>query len=165
MAGDQVAFVVAETRAQDLDAAELVFVDYEDIEPVIDLTRALDPETPEVWDEFESDLAFHFEKGDRTATGAVFESASRIAGVDLVNNRVVQAAIEPRAADGERFTLTLSGQSIFGQRADLGDNVFQVPRDRIRILAPDVGGGFGAKNFLYPESVLVLWAARRLGGR
>ena len=167
--GDQVAFVVAETRAQAIDAAELVFVDYEDIEPVIDLTRALDQETPKVWDDFESNLAFHFEKGDREATDAVFKSADRVVGVDLVNNRVVQAAIEPRVAigdyapDDEQFTLTLSGQSIFGQRADLASNVFQVPPDKIRIVVPDVGGGFGAKNFLYPESVLVLWAARRLG--
>ncbi len=166
--GDQVAFVIAETRAQAVDAAELVLVDYEDLEPGIDPARALDAETPKVWDEFESNLAFHFEKGDRAETEAVFESADRIVSIELVNNRVVQAAIEPRVAigdyapDDEQFTLTLSGQSIFGQRNDLASNVFQVPPEKIRITVPDVGGGFGAKNFLYPESVLVLWAARRL---
>ena len=166
--GDPVAFVVADTRKHALDAAELVLVDYEDLPPATDLAHALDNDAPKIWDQFDSNLSFHFEKGDRAATDAAFAAADRVVSVDLVNNRLVQAPIEPRVAIGEyeagddQLTLRLAGQGVFNQQRDLAGNVFKIPNEKLRIIVPDVGGGFGSKNFIYPEYALVLWAARRL---
>src|SRR5690606_22879976 len=133
------------------------------------LTQAADPGARRAWVQFASNLSFRFEKGDRAATDAAFAAAARVVGVDLVNNRLVQAPMEPRAAIGvhdgsdESYTLHLSGQAIFNQRNDIAGSVFGIPADKLRVVVPDVGGGFGSKNFVYPEYVLVLWAARRLG--
>jgi carbon-monoxide dehydrogenase large subunit len=167
--GDPVAFVVAETRAQAIAAAEMVEVDYDMLPAAIDLTRSADADAPKVWDQFDSNLCFSFEKGDRAATDAAFAATDRVVGVDLVNNRLVQAPIETRAAIGaydaadEAFTLHLAGQAVFNQRGDIAGSVFGIAPDKLRVIVPDVGGGFGSKNFVYPEYVLVLWAARRLG--
>ena len=167
--GDPVAFVVADTRKQALDAAELVLVDYEDLPTATDLAKALDDDAPKIWDEFDSNLSFHFEKGDRAATDDAFAAAERVVSVDLVNNRLVQAPIEPRVAIGdydagdEQFTLRLAGQGVFNQQRVLAGKVLQIPNEKLRVIVNDVGGGFGSKNFIYPEYALVLWAARRLG--
>src|SRR5690606_38761837 len=95
-----VAFVVADSRAQAIAAAELVDVDYDVLPAAVDLTQAARPDAPKVWDQFDSNLSFRFEKGDRAATDAAFAAAARVVGVDLVNNRLVQAPMEPRAAIG-----------------------------------------------------------------
>jgi carbon-monoxide dehydrogenase large subunit len=167
--GDPVAFVVADTREISRDAAELVAVDYRVLPAVVDAPAALADGAPRLWDEAPGNLAFRFEKGDKAAVDAAMATAAHVVEIELVNNRLVVAPIEPRAAIGrydaasDSLDLVLTGMGVHSLRNQLADAVFHVPRERIRVSAPDVGGGFGVKNFLYPEWVLLLWAARRLG--
>jgi carbon-monoxide dehydrogenase large subunit len=167
--GDPVAFVVAETRDIARDAAELVAVDYRVLPAVVDGPAALRDGAPRLWDEAPGNLVFRFERGDKAAVDAAMEAAAHVVEIELVNNRLVVAPIEPRAAIGrydaasESFDLVLTGMGVHSLRNQLAAAVFHMPRERIRVSAPDVGGGFGVKNFLYPEWVLLLWAARRLG--
>jgi carbon-monoxide dehydrogenase large subunit len=167
--GDPVAFIVADSRDLARDAAEQIAVEYQPLDAVTDGAAALEPGAPQLWDEAPGNLAYTFERGDREAVAAGFAAAAHVFEIELINNRLVVAPIEPRAAVGSydapsgSFDLLLTGQGVHSLRQQLADSVFRVPLDRIRVHAPDVGGGFGVKNFLYPESVLVLWAARRLG--
>jgi carbon-monoxide dehydrogenase large subunit len=167
--GDPVAFVVADTANQARDAAERVAVAYRPLPAVVDATAALDAEAPLLWLEAPGNLSYRFERGDKAAVDMAFAGAAHIVEIELVNNRLVVAPIEPRAAIGhydaaaDRLELLLTGQGVHSLRQQLADAVFHMPPDRIVVRAPDVGGGFGVKNFLYPEWVLVLWAARRLG--
>ena len=167
--GDPVAFVVADTVQQARDAAERVAVTYRLLPAVVDARAALAAEAPLLWDEAPGNLSYRFERGDRPGVDAAFATAAQIAEIELVNNRLVVAPIEPRAAIGtydaaaDRFDLLLTGQGVHSLHRQLAEAVFNMPSDRITVRAPDVGGGFGVKNFLYPEWVLVLWAARRLG--
>jgi len=166
--GDPVAFIVADTAQQARDAAERVVVTYRPLPAVVDATEALAAQAPQLWDEAPGNLSYRFERGDKPAVNAVFAAAAHIVEIELVNNRLVVAPIEPRAGIGtydaaaDRFDLLLTGQGVHSLRQQLADAVFRMPPDRITVRAPDVGGGFGVKNFLYPEWVLVLWAARRL---
>ena len=161
--GEPVAFVVAATRHTARDAAELVAAEYDSLPAVTDAHDALAPGAPLLWDT--GNLAYRFEKG--TATDAAFAAAAHVVALELVNNRIIVAPIEHRAAIAEyadeAFTLLLSGQGVHGIRNPLADTVFRVPRERMRVLCPDVGGGFGVKNGLYPEYIMALWAARHLG--
>jgi len=167
--GDPVAFVVAATREVARDAAELVAVDYRVLPAVIDASAALEADAPLIWDEAPGNLSFRFERGDRVAVDAAMASAAHVVEIELVNNRLVVVPIEPRAAiasyDGatDSLDLFLTGQGVHSLRNQLAGAVFHMPPERIRVHAPDVGGGFGIKNFLYPEWVMLLWAARRLG--
>ncbi len=167
--GDPVALVVAASRNAARDAAELVEVAYRSLDAVVEGPAALTEGAPLLWDEAPGNLAFRFLKGDPAKTEAALSTAAHVVEVELVNNRVIVAPIETRAAIGRydrvtgTFHLELTGQNVHGIRRQLAKSVFDVPEDRIEVTAPDVGGGFGVKNFLYPEWVLVLWAARRLG--
>ncbi len=167
--GEPVAFVVAETRAAARDGAELVDIAYDPLPCVVDARTAQDPGAAQIWDGIANNLSYRFEKGDRAAVAAALATAAHVVGLELVNNRIIVAPIEHRAAigeydrDSETFHLLLSGQGVHGIRDPLADTVFRVPRDRIQLSCPDVGGGFGVKNGLYPEYVLILWAARRFG--
>ncbi|HZU91411.1 MAG TPA: xanthine dehydrogenase family protein molybdopterin-binding subunit [Stellaceae bacterium] len=167
--GDPVAFVVADTRERARDAAERVAVAYRPLPAVVDAMEALAAAAPLLWDEAPGNLSYRFERGDKAAVDAAFAGAAHSVEIELVNNRLVVAPIEPRAAIGhydagaDRFELLLTGQGVHSLRRQLADAVFHMPPDHIVVRAPDVGGGFGVKNFLYPEWVLVLWAARRLG--
>jgi carbon-monoxide dehydrogenase large subunit len=167
--GDPVVFVVADTVQQARDAAERVAVNYRPLPAVIGAREALSLEAPLLWDEAPGNLSYRFERGDKPAVAAAFAKAAHIVEIELVNNRLLAAPIEPRAAIGtydaasDRFDLLLTGQGVHSLRRQLAEAVFHMPPDRIAVRAPDVGGGFGVKNFLYPEWVLVLWAARRLG--
>ena len=167
--GDPVVFVVADTVQQARDAAERVAVNYRPLPAVIEAREALSLEAPLLWDEAPGNLSYRFERGDKPAVAAAFAKAAHIVEIELVNNRLLAAPIEPRAAIGtydaasDRFDLLLTGQGVHSLRRQLAEAVFHMPPDRIAVRAPDVGGGFGVKNFLYPEWVLVLWAARRLG--
>ena len=167
--GDPVAFVVARSKDEARDAAERIVVEYEELPAVTEARAAIAPGAPLLWKEAQGNIAFRFQKGDQAAVAAAFASAARIVELDLVNNRVVAAPLEPRAAIGsydareESLRLVLTGQGVHGIRDQLARDVFHMPPERIHLVAPDVGGGFGAKNFLYPEWVLVLFAARRLG--
>ncbi len=165
--GEPVAFVVAETLAAARDAAELVEVGYDPLPCVVATRDAMDPAAPQLWDDIPNNLSYRFEKGDRAAVQAALAGAAHVVELELVNNRIIVAPLEHRAAIADydpasgRFHLLLSGQGVHGIRAPLADTVFRVDRDRIQVACPDVGGGFGIKNGLYPEYVLVLWAARR----
>ncbi len=167
--GDPVAFVVADTADQARDAAERVAVAYRALPAVAEASQALAAQASLLWDEAPGNLAYRFERGDKRAVDAAFAGPAHVVEIELVNNRLVAAPIEPRAAigtyeaAGDRFDLLLTGQGVHSLRQQLADAVFHLPPERITVRAPDVGGGFGVKNFLYPEWVLVLWAARHLG--
>ena len=168
--GDRVAFVVAETEAQARDAAELVAVDYEPLPAVVDLKSATQPQAPKIWPDCPNgNIGVTIAFGDKAATDAVFAAAKHVVAVRLVNNRITANPIEPRcaigmydAADG-RFTLYTTSQDPHSVRATLAADVFGVPQSKIRVISPDVGGGFGMKANIYPDDVLVLWASKRCG--
>jgi carbon-monoxide dehydrogenase large subunit len=166
--GDPVAYVVAGTPAQARDAAEAIIVDYDMLPAVADGAAALLAGAPQLWPEAPGNLAFRFQKGDAAAVEAAFARAATIVSLDLVNNRVTAAPIEPRAAIAtfdpatQSFLLEVTGQGVHAMRDQLA-TVFGIARDRIRVVAPDVGGGFGAKNFIFADYVLAMAAARRLG--
>jgi aerobic carbon-monoxide dehydrogenase large subunit len=122
---------------------------------------------PRVWDEWTGNTAFPLMMGKKEAADAAFAGAKHVVAVRLVNNRLAPSALEPRAAIGEFFdgsyTLHTSTQNPHGVRSILSQAVFRIPETRMRVVAPDVGGGFGMKGDVYPEDGLVLWAARRVG--
>ncbi len=165
--GDPVAFVVAETRAQALDAVEAIEVEYDPLPSVVDLATATDIGSPQLWAEAPRNTSFVFRRGDAAAVQAGMDSAAHVIEAELVNNRVVIAPLEARAAIGywqdEDATLVLTGQAVHGVRQQIADRIFGIAKERLRLIVPDVGGGFGVKNFVYPEWALVLEAARRTG--
>ncbi|MFI5002837.1 MAG: xanthine dehydrogenase family protein molybdopterin-binding subunit, partial [Reyranellales bacterium] len=167
--GDPVAFIVAKTPEVARDAAELIEVDYDPLPAAIGGSAALTEGAPTIWGEAPGNLAFHFRKGDREAVAHAMRSAAHVVEVEVMNNRIVVAPLEPRAGIGrydaasDTMDLMLTGQGLHGIRRQLAEFVFKVPPERIHLSAPDVGGGFGMKNFLYPEWILLLWAARKLG--
>ena len=166
--GDPVALVVAVTPAIARDAAERIEVDYEPLPAVVDAAAALQPGAPRIWNFARGNVAFDWSMGDEAKTEAGFAGAARVVSLDLVNNRVVPSSIEPRNALGDynaasdKLTLYVSCQSTHGLRKVLAHYVFDVPDSKIRVVSPDVGGGFGMKIFMYPEYVGVLFAARAL---
>jgi carbon-monoxide dehydrogenase large subunit len=165
--GDTVAMVVADSLAAARDAAEAIAVTYEVLPAVTDTALALDPAAPKVWDA--GNLCFDWSVGDRAAVERAAAGARHRVSLSLVNNRVVVHSMEPRGAIGEydpgedAYTLWSSTQGSHFVRNLLAEAVFRVPENRIRVVTRDVGGGFGMKLFLYPEHVLVLWAAKKLG--
>jgi aerobic carbon-monoxide dehydrogenase large subunit len=166
--GDNVAFVVAETLSQAKDAAELVAVDYESLDVVADTASASEPGQPLVHDDVPNNLSFDWEYGERAAVEAAFAGAAHVTKLRVINNRLVANAIEPRAAiaefDRAEGTVTLHTCTQGGWL--LADNlagVLKIDPSKIRILTPDVGGGFGMKAFFYPEYAMAAWAARLLG--
>ena len=164
--GDPVAFVVAETLSAARDAAENVVVDYCPLPPVVDAAAALAPGAPLLWNEVPDNLSFRFQKGDPAAVQSAMSGAAHVVGLDLINNRLVIAPTETRAAIGryenDTFHLFVTAASVHAIRDQL-NGVFGLPPERILVSAPDVGGGFGIKNALYPEWVMLLWASRKLG--
>src|SRR5213594_1782884 len=166
--GDPVAVVVAETHSQAVDAAELVAIDYEPLPAVAATAEVTRPGAPAVWDEAPDNVAFVWEAGNRDAVARAFEGAAHVTKLEFVVTRVAAAPLEPRAAVGEydrrtgRYTLHTGTQHPHGTRTLLADQVFRVPQSHLRVVTGDVGGSFGMRSGIYPELVLVLWAARRL---
>ena len=164
--GDAVAFIVAESRLLAEDAASLIDVDWDPVDPVVATARALDRDAPLVWPELGSNRAFHYELGDRAKVDDAFRKAASIAHVAIVNNRLVSNYMETRSAIGSvengRLTLTTGSQGVHGMRSILAP-IFGLKKEELRVVTPDVGGGFGPKSFVYREHVLVLEAASRLG--
>ena len=165
--GDPVAFVVAETPAQARDAAEAVQVDYEMLPAVVDSPGATRQGAPLLHAEAPGNVSFLWQRGDRPGVEAAFAEAAHVVRARLVNNRLVVASLEPRAAlgawDGERFTLYTPSQGPHSQQRQLADDIFDMPKEAFHLITPDVGGSFGMKIFLYAEQPLVLLAARDLG--
>jgi carbon-monoxide dehydrogenase large subunit len=166
--GEPVAFVVAESEQAARDAAEQVVVDYAPLTPVVSLAGAVTATSPSIWPEAPNNVAFEFRRGESAPVEAAIRAAAHVVECELVNNRVVAASLETRGALGEfdassgRLHLTASAAGAHAIRDLLASAVFRISRENLRVSIPDVGGGFGMKNVLYPEWVLVLWAARRL---
>jgi carbon-monoxide dehydrogenase large subunit len=168
--GDRVAFVVAETDAQARDAAELVQVEYEPRPAVVDVEDAIKPASAKIWDECAGgNVGVTIALGDKTATDAAFAKAKHVVKLRLHNNRITPNPIEPRAALGffeaadDSYTLYTTSQDPHGVKTKLATAVFGISETKVRVVSPDVGGGFGGKANLYPDDVLVLWASRRCG--
>jgi carbon-monoxide dehydrogenase large subunit len=167
--GDPVAFVVAETREQAKDAAEAILVEYEVLLAATDLATAHLPGAPTVWEGAAGNIAFDWEAGDAAKTEELIRGAAHVTRLTVVNNRVVVASMEGRAAAAsydkaeEKFTLYAGTQGSWLVKNLLAGNVFKLPPEKFRVVTPDVGGGFGMKLYLYAEYALVCMAARRLG--
>jgi carbon-monoxide dehydrogenase large subunit len=165
--GDPMAFVVAETRVAARDAAEAVNVDYRVLPSVVDAPSALLEDAPIIWDQAPGNLSYRFQKGDAAAVREAMQAAAHVVELELINNRIVISAMETRGAigqhDADGLHLTFSGAGVHALRSQLADSVFRVPQAQMQVSCPDVGGGFGVKNALYPEWVMLLWAARKLG--
>jgi aerobic carbon-monoxide dehydrogenase large subunit len=167
--GDHVACVVATSYHQAKDAAELVEVDYEVLPACVSTARARDPGQPQVHDEIARNAVYEWELGDPAAVDQALASAAHVTTVELVNNRLVPNAIEPRAAIGEydraadAFTLYTTSQNPHVARLVIAAFVGVAPEHKLRVIAPDVGGGFGSKIFIYAEECVCLLASKRLG--
>ncbi|HUB16487.1 MAG TPA: xanthine dehydrogenase family protein molybdopterin-binding subunit [Acetobacteraceae bacterium] len=166
--GEAIALVVAATRAQALDAAEQVTVDYDPLPAVTTATAAVAPGAPVVSDAVPGNVCLDWHTGDAAAVDAAFARAAHVVTLELDNHRIVTNPMEPRGGVAEydpardRYTLTLSSQNLHGNR-DATARALNLPPSQVRFIAPDVGGGFGAKNFVYAEYALLLWAAKRVG--
>ncbi len=166
--GEAVAAVIAETLAQARDAAEAVEVDYTPLPAVVNATAAIEPGAPRVIEEAPDNVACEMCHGDKAAADAAFRRAAHVVALDLVNPRVAPSPIEPRATLAEyeqatdRLTLHVTCQTPTGLRDELCDAVLGIPKDKLRVVVGDVGGGFGMKTSLYPEDVVVAFAAREL---
>ena len=166
--GDQVALIVAETYAQAKDAAELVEVTYKESKPIISTGDADKPGVPQVWPEAKNNTCYDWHIGDKAATDAAFANAHHVTKIDLVNQRLIPNAMEPRAAIGDfdratgDYTLYTTSQNPHVIRLLMGAFVLQIPESKLRVVAPDVGGGFGSKIFHYSEEALVTWAAGKI---
>jgi carbon-monoxide dehydrogenase large subunit len=166
--GDPVAFIVADTVDEARDAAEAVTMEFHDLPPVTNMEAALAGQ-PLAWEETTTNLVFDIEQGDRAAVVSAFGNGANTVQLNVLSNRIDAVPLETRACIGgyeptsEQFTLWVSTQRVHILQRALADRVFKVPRQRMRVIAPDTGGGFGQKNGLYPEYILCLEAARRLG--
>jgi carbon-monoxide dehydrogenase large subunit len=163
--GEPIALIVAEMREQALDAAERVAVEYDVLPAVTTAQDARASDAPLVADEVPGNVCMDWQWGSATATDAALAAAAHIVSLRLHNHRIVTNPMEPRGAVGiydGRYTLHVSSQSLHGNR-DATAHTLGVEPAQVRFIAPDVGGGFGAKNFPYAEYALILWAAKRIG--
>jgi carbon-monoxide dehydrogenase large subunit len=168
--GQPVALVVAGTLSAARDAAEAIEVDYEQLPVVTEAKDALAPGAPQLFDHIAGNLIFDWDNdmGDAKATADAFAKAAHIVTLDLVNNRVVANSMEPRNAIADyepatgRSILYTATQGPHFVRDPLAETLLKIPKDKLRVITPNVGGGFGMKAFVYPEQALVVWASRKL---
>jgi len=165
--GEAIAMVIAETFALARDAAELIAVDYEPLDAAGTLASAATG--PQIWDTAPGNLAFDWAEGKEAETAAAFASAAHVVSLDTVQNRIVVNSMETRNAIGlydaasESYTLYSGTQGSGGLRDRIAKSVLNIDTKKLRVITPDVGGGFGMKGFFYPEQVLVLVAAKIVG--
>ena len=166
--GDPVAVVLAESRSQARDAAESIDVDYDVLDAVIDMQSAVSNGTTNVHDDVGTNVCYDWGLGDKDAVDEAFANAHHVSRLDLVNNRLVPNAIEPRCAIGDydagsgQYTLHTTSQNPHVIRLLMGAFVLGLPEHKLRVHAPDVGGGFGSKIFHYAEEIIVTWAAAQI---
>jgi carbon-monoxide dehydrogenase large subunit len=166
--GDPIAVVIAQTRDQAKDASELITVDYQVLPAVAAADAALKPGAPQLHDGAKNNLCYDWHIGDEAATKAAFAKAAHVTKLDLVNNRLVANPMEPRAAIGDydrgtgEYTLYTTTQNPHVIRLLMCAFVLQLPEHKVRVVAPDVGGGFGAKIYHYAEEAIVTWASGKL---
>jgi carbon-monoxide dehydrogenase large subunit len=167
--GDHVALVVAQTRDQAKDAAELIDVDYEVLPAVVNCVDALKPGAPQIHDEAPGNKCYTWALGDKAAVDAAFAKAAHVTKLPIVNNRLIPNAIEPRAAVAaynraeDAYTLYVTSQNPHVERLLMTAFVLGLPEHKVRVIAPDVGGGFGSKIYLYAEETAMVWASKRVG--
>ncbi|WP_024511739.1 xanthine dehydrogenase family protein molybdopterin-binding subunit [Bradyrhizobium sp. ARR65] len=167
--GQAVAVVIAETKNQARDAAEAVVVDYEELAAVPDIHAAIKPGAPQLHPEAPGNIVYDWVLGDENAVRDAFAKAANVVSLDLTNNRLVPNAMEPRAAIAnydaaeEHFTLYTTSQNPHVARLVLSAFYNIAPENKLRVIAPDVGGGFGSKIYIYPEEMVCLWASKKVG--
>ncbi len=167
--GDAIAFIVADDLNQARAAAEILEVDYEPLDVAVDTATAMDADTPIVWPELGTNKAFEYFLGDKAKADAAFDKAAKVVELTVDNNRLVTNYMETRAAIGEydftteRYTLTAGTQGGHGMRNIIASDILKIPTENLRVVTPDVGGGFGTKSFVFSEYPLVLEAAKVLG--
>ncbi len=167
--GDHVAVVIADTLAEARDAAELVDVEYEVLPAFVDTATTQAAGKPQVHAEAPNNTVYQWHLGDKAAVDAAFAAAKHVTKIDLVNNRLIPNAMEPRAAIGEydagneAFTLYTTSQNPHVARLVLSAFIGIAPEHKLRVIAPDVGGGFGSKIFIYAEETVCVWAAKKVG--
>jgi aerobic carbon-monoxide dehydrogenase large subunit len=167
--GDALAIVVAETKGQARDAAEAVEVSYKEKKAVTDAVEALRKGAPQLHPEAEGNLIYDWELGDAKAVDAAIANAAHVTRMTIVNNRLVPNAMEPRAALGhydkaeDHYTCWTTSQNPHVARLVMSAFYNVAPENKLRVIAPDVGGGFGSKIFIYPEEIICLWASKKTG--
>ncbi|MBV8107261.1 MAG: xanthine dehydrogenase family protein molybdopterin-binding subunit [Hyphomicrobiales bacterium] len=166
--GDPVAVVIADTYAEARDAGEKLVVDYGVLKPVVELAAAASPGQPQIHDYASNNTVFNWHVGDKASTDAAFAKAAHVTKLDLVNNRTIPNAMEPRAAVAEYdagsdvITLHTTSQNPHVARVVLSAFQGVAPEHKLRVVAPDVGGGFGSKIFIYNEETVCAWAAKKI---
>ncbi len=166
--GDHVAVVIADTYAEAREAGEKIEVSYGVLPAVVDPAKAPTPGAPQVHDVAPNNTIFNWHIGDKAATDAAFASAAHVTKLDLVNNRLIPNAMEPRAAVGDydsgtdTITLYTTSQNPHVARLVLSAFIGIAPENKLRVIAPDVGGGFGSKIFIYAEETVCAWAAKKI---
>jgi aerobic carbon-monoxide dehydrogenase large subunit len=167
--GQPAAVVVARTRSQARDAADAVSVDWQELPAVVDPAKAIAAGAPQIHPEAPGNLIYDWELGDKAATDAAFAKAKHVTKIDILNNRLIPNAMEPRAALGvydpaeEHYTLWTTSQNPHVARLVLSAFYNVAPEHKLRVIAPDVGGGFGSKIYIYPEEIVCLWASKKSG--
>jgi carbon-monoxide dehydrogenase large subunit len=167
--GDPVAIVIAESAAQAKEAAQLVDVDYEALPAVVDVRDAMRKGAPAVHDEAPDNVCYVWALGDKAAADAAFAKAAHVTTLQLVNNRLIPNAIEPRACNAtysradDSYTLYVANQNPHVERLLMTAFVLGLPEHKVRVIAPDVGGGFGSKIYLYAEETVCVWASKLVG--
>ncbi|MCJ7994320.1 xanthine dehydrogenase family protein molybdopterin-binding subunit [Rhizobium cremeum] len=167
--GDAVAVVVADSAAEAHDAAEAVVVDYEELPVVTEATEALKPGAPQLHPEAPGNLIFDWEIGDSAATDQAIASAAHVTEIEIHNNRLSPNPMEPRAALGiydaaeDHYTCYTTSQNPHVARLVMSAFYNVAPEHKLRVIAPDVGGGFGSKIYIYPEEIVCLWASKKTG--
>ena len=166
--GDPIAVVIADSKAAAEETAELVNITYKELPSITAVDAAVKPGAPQLYAEAKSNLCYDWHIGDKAATDAAFAKAAHVTKLDIVNNRLVPNAMEPRAYIGEydratgEHTLFTTSQNPHAIRLLMGAFVLHVPEHKLRVVAPDVGGGFGSKIYHYAEEAVVTWAATQL---
>jgi aerobic carbon-monoxide dehydrogenase large subunit len=166
--GDHVAVVIADTYAQAREAGEKIVVDYGVLPAAVDTATAAKPGAPQIHDVAPNNTVFNWHIGDKAATDAAFAAAHHVTKLDLVNNRLIPNAMEPRAAVGDydsgtdTLTLYTTSQNPHVARLVLSAFIGIAPEHKLRVIAPDVGGGFGSKIFIYAEETICVWAAKKI---
>jgi carbon-monoxide dehydrogenase large subunit len=166
--GDPVVVVIAETKQQAKDAAEQIAIDYQDLPAAASLRDAIAPGAALVHDEVPGNICYDWHIGDKALVDAAFAKAAKVVRLDLLNNRLIPNAMEPRAAIGDYdtsngdFTLFTTSQNPHVIRLLMGAFVLHIPENKLRVVAPDVGGGFGSKIYHYAEEAIVTWAAGKV---
>ncbi len=167
--GDHVAFVIAETRDQARDAAEMIAVEYQSLPAITATADALKPGAPLVWDDCPDNICFYLERGDRSAVEAAFARADHVVRQGMVVNRITAVTLEPRGclveydARHDRYTLYTGLQRPHEMRQRVTQQVFHIPETSVRIVPGDIGGSFGMRGSIYGEQLLVMWASKRIG--